>query len=261
MTLYNTIGAEYNQTRKADPYLAERIYNHLAPVPDGLYLDIGCGTGNYLHALAKKGLKFYGIDPSETMLRQVEATNERSVFIQAAAENIPLPDNFFDGAIAVLTTHHWQNLLSGLKEINRVLKPGARLVVFSFTPEQMRGYWLYHYFPKMIEKCTLQLPGLKEMQQLFDQSGFSVVELDKYFVKKDLQDHFLYSNKYVPEMYLSEKVRNNASGFRVNADKEELSRRLALLESDIATGEINTIIRKYENDLGDYLFYVLSNIK
>lgn len=256
MTLYNKIGNTYNHTRKADPYLTERIYAHLSLSANGLYLDIGCGTGNYLKALADKGLKFYGVDPSENMLEQAKAKNIPATFIKASSENIPLADNFFDGAIAILTLHHWQNMRKGLQEVNRVLKPNARLVMFSFTPQQMRGYWLCHYFPEMMERCIPMTPELPEMEKLFNETGFSLAATEKYFVKEDLQDHFLYSNKHFPERYLSAEIRNNASSFRAFSDPAEIAQGVAMLEDDVKSGKINSIIKKYENDSGDYLFYI-----
>jgi len=252
--LYDTIGGNYNATRRADPYIADRIYQLLNANPAGLYMDIGCGTGNYLNALTNKGLRFYGIDPSDTMLQAARLKNTDTTFIKSKAEDISLQSNFFDGATAVLTLHHWENQLKGLQEVNRVLKPGAKIVFFSFTPEQMRGYWLYHYFPEMIEAATKLIPSTEEMTQLLKESGYGSVETELYFVQEDLQDHFMYSNKHKPANYLSAEVRNNASAFSALATKEEVEHGLIILESDIKSGEITHIMQEYENDLGDYLF-------
>jgi ubiquinone/menaquinone biosynthesis C-methylase UbiE len=256
MTLYNKIGTSYNRTRNADPYLAERIFAHLSPVTQGAYLDIGCGTGNYLQALTQKGLHFHGIDPSENMLEQAKAKNTAATFIQATAEAIPLPGHFFDGGMGVLTLHHWKDMQQGLKEVNRVLKPKAKFVLFSFTPQQMRGYWLCHYFPKMMERCIPMTPEVDEMEKLLNESGFSLVETEKYFIKDGLQDHFLYSNKHHPEKYLSAEIRNNVSSFSAFSDPEEVLQGVLSLEADIKSGKINSVISAYANDHGDYLFYV-----
>ena len=69
-TVYETIGEGYNATRQADPFLTERFFHLLQALNNGLYLDIGCGTGNYTIALAGRGLNFYGVDPSEKMLAE-----------------------------------------------------------------------------------------------------------------------------------------------------------------------------------------------
>ena len=67
---YDDIGINYNETRSADPYIAERLLKNLNPKTNGLYLDIGCGTGNYTNELQKKGFNFIGIDPSKKMLEK-----------------------------------------------------------------------------------------------------------------------------------------------------------------------------------------------
>jgi ubiquinone/menaquinone biosynthesis C-methylase UbiE len=162
----------------------------------------------------------------------------------------------FDGAMAVLTLHHWADKLQGLKEVNRVLKQGSRLVFFSYAPEQMTGYWLHHYFPKMIETSMQVIPPVNEMQKLLYNSGFNLLQTEKYFVKEDLQDHFLYSHKSRPEMYLLAEVRKNASAFSVLSEPEEVAKGLTELEKDIHSGAIQKIIKDYENDMGDYLFLV-----
>jgi SAM-dependent methyltransferase len=49
------------------------------------------------------------------------------------ASKIPLPDNHFDMVVAFETMEHWtewqDSPINGLREINRVLKPGRKLVV------------------------------------------------------------------------------------------------------------------------------------
>jgi len=65
---YDKIGIDYNLTRKPDKFLTRKLLSHLNPKNDGLYLDIGCGTGNYTIELRKNGFQFIGIDPSEKML-------------------------------------------------------------------------------------------------------------------------------------------------------------------------------------------------
>ncbi|MCC6582333.1 MAG: methyltransferase domain-containing protein, partial [Chitinophagales bacterium] len=84
-TIYNTIGKGYNNTRRADPYIAGRMLALLQPSPNGRYLDVGCGTANYTHYMAQSGLIFYGIDPSDTMLDIAHTKEIGGTFIKATA--------------------------------------------------------------------------------------------------------------------------------------------------------------------------------
>ena len=84
---YDHIGQNYNRTRQADPYLTDQLYKHLQPQPERVYLDIGCGTGNYTHQLQKLGVNFIGIDPSEKMLTEARQKNPNIEWRKGIAEN------------------------------------------------------------------------------------------------------------------------------------------------------------------------------
>jgi ubiquinone/menaquinone biosynthesis C-methylase UbiE len=144
-TKYDKIGTGYNSTRQADPYLTERLYYQLQPKTDRLYLDIGCGTGNYTCTLADKGLNFIGVEPSEKMLSEAKIRNQHINWFKGRAEQIPTEDEVFDGIIATLTIHHWTDLKKAFAELDRVLVDNGKIVMFTSSPEQMKGYWLNHY--------------------------------------------------------------------------------------------------------------------
>jgi ubiquinone/menaquinone biosynthesis C-methylase UbiE len=51
-----------------------------------LYLDIGCGTGNYSSDLQKKEFQFIGIDPSIEMLQKAQSQNKNIQWKIGSAE-------------------------------------------------------------------------------------------------------------------------------------------------------------------------------
>jgi ubiquinone/menaquinone biosynthesis C-methylase UbiE len=255
--LYDQISHTYNVTRQADPYIAEKIYEFLSPQPAGLYLDIGCGTGNYTVALADKGLNFYGVEPSEKMLKIAAERNSRVRFFLGRAEQIPFTDELFDGAIATLTIHHWTNLRKAFAEIYRVLKHGARLVFFTATPTQMRGYWLNHYFPQMLADSIIQMPDFNTVNAAAIAAGFTVTGTENYFIKDDLKDLFLYSGKNRPEIYMDAGVRRGISSFSALSNAEEVKPGLEKLQNDLHQQHFDEIKAKFKNDFGDYLFICL----
>jgi SAM-dependent methyltransferase len=237
------------------------MYELLAPVSNGVYLDIGCGTGNYLAAFCGMGLDFYGIDPSETMLQKAHEKARGATLLCATADSLPIEDNYFDGATAMFTFHHWDNKTGGLRELHRVLKPGARLVFLTFTGEQMRHYWLNHYFPEMMKRSWELLPELPGMEHMLNDCGFRLVATENYFIQDDLQDFFLYSHKRRPDQYLLPEVRQNISSFSAFCEEAELHSGLQHLQRDIDSGMINEVMCRYESVNGDYLFLVAENIK
>lgn len=254
---YDTIGIGYNTTRKADPYILSRLLLHLNPNPKGTYLDIGCGTGNYTSKLAEKGLQCIGIDPSIAMLTKAKLKNTSVDWKLGKVEKIDLPSASIDGIIASLTLHHWSDLNQGFSELSRVLKPKSNMVIFTATPDQMKGYWLYHYFPKMLEDSMKQMPSLDRIEKTLLTTGMHIKNMEPYEIKPDLQDLFLYSGKHDPKRYFDPKIRHGISSFSSIAHAEEVKKGLQHLENDINSGQIQSIIEAYQNPTGDYLFMTI----
>ena len=171
---YDQIGIGYNSTRKADPYLLSRMYHFLDPFRDGKYLDIGCGTGNYTVSLQRKGVNIIGVDPSIEMLRTAKSRNPEQQWLQGTAEKLAIETEGMDGVLASLTMHHWKNLDQAFSEINRVLKLGAKFIMFTATPNQMKGYWLWHYFPQMLKDSCLVMPTLEILEKNLNQNGLKI---------------------------------------------------------------------------------------
>jgi len=254
---YDKIGTGYNSTRQADPYLTSRLFSLLRPQNDKLYLDIGCGTGNYTSVLADKGLNFIGVEPSEKMLSEAKSKNQNIKWLNGTAEQIPTDDKTFDGIIATLTIHHWTDIRKAFIELNRVLADNGRIVMFTSTPEQMKGYWLNHYFPKMLYFSIVQMPSLDTIQKAIDEAKLKISGIEKYFIKDDLKDCFLYVGKNKPECYFDEQIRHGISSFSSLANIAEVRQGLTKLKNDIDTNEFEQIKKQYDNDFGDYLFITI----
>ncbi len=253
---YDRIGVNYNETRKADNYLSGRMHDLLRSKPEGLYLDVGCGTGNYTIELAKKGVNFIAIDPSERMLNLAKSKYDKIDWRLGEAENTGLDSDSIHGILGSLTMHHWTDLNIAFRELYRIMKSGGTMVLFTSTSEQMKFYWLNHYFPRMMNDSIQQMPSLKIILEALKQAGFDVKEKEKYFVKPDLDDHFLYCGKDRPWLYLEENIRKGISSFSDLANMEEIEFGLSRLENDIEEGRINEIMQRFKSEEGDYLFLV-----
>jgi ubiquinone/menaquinone biosynthesis C-methylase UbiE len=58
----------------------------------------------------------------------------RPSFLVGDAAALAFPDGSFDLAVSTLSVHHWADPTAGLAEIGRVLRPGARALVWDFRP-------------------------------------------------------------------------------------------------------------------------------
>lgn len=173
----------------------------------------------------------------------------------ADAERLPFSDGTFDGAMATLVIHHLKALPGRMREARRVLQRG-RFVIFTAFPEQMRHYWLHHYFPRMIERSARAMPSEAALREALHGAGFSRVDVIPYQVTAELQDLFLYSGKQRPELYLDAAVRANISSFATQCEASELASGLVALATDVSNGAVENIMRHYEVPGGDYAFVV-----
>jgi len=201
------------------------------------------------------------MDPSEKMLSVARMKNKDMDWISGSAENLPLTDNSIEGVVATLTIHHWKNLSRAFSEIHRVLKPEGKVVLFTSTPEQMKGYWLNRYFPRMMADSIKQMPELKVVKDAMSVAGIGLEQTVKYCVQPDLEDKFLYFGKDKPEIYMDPEIRHGISSFSSLANSREIEEGLDRLHKDIVRGTIGEVMRSYENDTGDYLFVLSSKSK
>lgn len=253
---YDKIGIDYDLTRKADPYLMERMLYHLQPTVEGVYLDIGCGSGNYTHEFQQYGGQYIGIDPSMTMLDKAKKRNTTIDWRIGTAEETGLDTESVHGMTTFLTLHHWPDIHKGIAALASVLKHKGRMVIFTSTPKQMKQYWLCHYFPKMLADSIAQMPSLASITKALNNADLEIITTDPYSIHPDLQDHFLYCGKHNPAIYFKPQIRNGISSFSALAHTEEVIQGLANLRKDIDSGGIHRVMKSYENDLGDYVFIV-----
>lgn len=254
--VYDKIGFAYDTTRKADPEIIRRLFNHLQLGVGSTVIDIGCGTGNYTIALKRNQLTMTGVDISSTMIDNSRKKDPDITWVKSDATILPFEDATFNGAISTLVIHHYEELERPFKEVFRVLEKGRRYVIFTASPEQMKNYWLIEYFPKAMEASLVQMPSFDTVTGALRNVGFSIVGSETFMVQPDLQDFFLYSGKYKPEMYLNTEVRKGISTFASLALEEEIKKGCQRLRHDIDCGKIYDVLSAYSSIYGDYMFIV-----
>jgi SAM-dependent methyltransferase len=98
----------------------------------GALVDVGCGTGSYAAALGERGWTVTGVDRSEDMLRRARERGVDAVHADAAA--LPFEDASFDAAVSVFTHTDVDDFGDLVREVVRVLCPGAPFVYIGVHP-------------------------------------------------------------------------------------------------------------------------------
>jgi len=90
-------------------------------------LDVGCGPGALTAELARRVGQdsVSAVEPSASFAAAVSARLPGVDVRRATAEQLPFPDNVFDGALAQLVIHFMTDPVAGLREMGRVTQPGG----------------------------------------------------------------------------------------------------------------------------------------
>ncbi len=138
--MYSLEGANWWYAGRRDMVmkLAARSHNGLSEKPLRI-LDAGCGTGINLKYLQILG-DVYGLDISKNALIFSRTRGSHSL-ICGSVDKLPFKNELFDLVLALDVIEHMDDEISAVREINRVLKPGGRLII---TVPAFQFLWTRH---------------------------------------------------------------------------------------------------------------------
>ena len=167
--------------------------------PDGRYLDLCAGTLDVGAELIRRaGFRGFivGADFAVPMLQAGagKAPRDRLAPVGADAQLLPLRDGAMDGATVAFGIRNVASLDVALREVHRVLAPGARFVILEFTTPRSTvirtGYHFYfhHLLPligglisghrtayKYLPKSVAHFPAEPELAKRMTAAGFADV--------------------------------------------------------------------------------------
>jgi 2-polyprenyl-3-methyl-5-hydroxy-6-metoxy-1,4-benzoquinol methylase len=121
--------------------LEEPAVDHLLGSVRGLtVLDAGCGTGRHALRMAAGGAAVHAVDFSLAMLREARRKPGASGIAFAVhdlAEPLPFAEGFFDRVVCGLVLDHIGDLERLFRDLRRVCRPSAHVVVSVMHPAMM----------------------------------------------------------------------------------------------------------------------------
>ncbi len=162
-------------------------------------LDLATGTGDLaIEALVLKPGKITGIDISEEMLKigqhkiKSKGLDEKITLVKGDGEHLPFSDKSFNAATIGFGIRNYENPLTGLKEIYRVLDNKGVLIVLEFSKpsafpvKQIYNFYFYSLLPiigKFVSKSKAAYKYLPESVSAFpDGDGFLKLMIQAGFV-------------------------------------------------------------------------------
>ena len=117
----------------------------LAIQPGNAVLEIGFGNGRTAAEVLRQadGVRYTGIDHSATMVAEASRFNadmaDRASFHLAAADRMPFTGASFDRVFSIGVIHFWTDPVASLKEVRRVMRPGATMIMGCLSPRGASG--------------------------------------------------------------------------------------------------------------------------
>lgn len=189
--IYETTADAYDGYRRADPDIAQGVFERLNLPQGSACLEIGCGSGNYTRAFADKGLAMTGLDLSPAMNARAKKKSSAISWHLGDMRDVPFADHQFAGCLTINTLHYVRHsLVEVFSHAHRVLMPGGRFVLFAVSLEQCLQFWVGHYFPFFRQAGEKVLTPLETIRAALKEAGFQTVQTEPYFVTKETQDLF-----------------------------------------------------------------------
>jgi ubiquinone/menaquinone biosynthesis C-methylase UbiE len=150
--------------------------NHLNRI-----LDLGCGTGRFSEALARRfDAEVIGIDPSTKMLEQARAkqVDKRVSYQLGCGEAIPLTDDSVDLIFMSMVFHHFDDRALATRECRRVLCEQGIVFLRTGIYERVSSYPYVDFFPGSRALLERRLPTATLVREIFEAAGFRTVGME-----------------------------------------------------------------------------------
>jgi demethylmenaquinone methyltransferase/2-methoxy-6-polyprenyl-1,4-benzoquinol methylase len=205
--MFDSISGRYDFLNRflslgTDIYWRKLMVNRLRKKQPKNILDIATGTADVAIAMRKiSPEQIIGLDLSEGMLEigrekvKKKGLGNLIQLVKGDSENLPYQENTFEAVTVAFGVRNFENLLKGLSEMNRVMKPGGKVVILEFSRptifpvKQLYDFYFRYFCPwwgKLISKDDSAYRYLYESVNAFPE-GDSFLEVAKKAGFKELK--------------------------------------------------------------------------
>ncbi|GAB3409991.1 methyltransferase domain-containing protein [Haloparvum alkalitolerans] len=135
-------------------------------------LDVGCGTGFGTEGLLRYTDDVHGLDQSVHQMEKAFekfGRRDRVHFYRGDAERLPFADDSFDAVWSSGSIEYWPEPVEGLREIRRVAKPGATVLVVG--PDYPNSKLM-----RKVADAIMLFYDAEEADRMFEAAGYEEFE-------------------------------------------------------------------------------------
>ena len=159
----------------------DAMLREATPGAGDLVIEVGCGTGRLTLPLAAlTPARVMGVDSEAKMLDVARAKDAagRVEWVRGSAYRLPVGDGEAALVAMVMVVHLLRQRVRAFSETRRVLAPGGRLSVWTFTPRHVEDFYLNAYFPSIAEIDRPRFPAVQALTSELRRAGFDDVRTE-----------------------------------------------------------------------------------
>jgi len=170
---YDSVYYQRVADEQSIPAHYRRLARRFTPWEGQRLLDVGCGTGIWLRAVAELGATPAGIDISEVALAICRQHLHQAELHCGSAEQLPFANGHFDFVSCLGALEHFIDPEAALREMIRVAKPDAGFLLLVPNADFLtRRLGLYSGTQQAAVREEVR--PLEEWQQMFESAGLQI---------------------------------------------------------------------------------------
>ena len=179
------VGTASIMRRMAIPPLVEKLRSH----PHPAILDVACGTGQFLSQVRRTlpHAELTGIDLSPYYLARAEKIGGVKL-VHDNAEAMPFREDSFDATTSIFLFHELPRSArtNVMREMHRVLKPGARAIICDSAQrsESEELSYFFDAFPALYHEPYFKSYVGDPLEGTLAELGFRVLSVEPHFLSK-----------------------------------------------------------------------------
>lgn len=182
----------YHRVRKYTLGIKHKFVVEQTGKKAGVILDVGAGTGAFLHYMSQNGWKTEGLEPDENAIAR--ARTQYGLELRSANDLFNLDPGAFDAITLWHVLEHVHDLHGYMRKLKELLNSNGRLFIAvpnytSFDAEEYTSWWaaydvprhLYHFSPAAMQELTARHGfAIQKIQPMWFDSFYVSLLSEKY---------------------------------------------------------------------------------